>query len=375
VGGVFGGLRGLRVLVDGVRGEFLSGAFEESGFGSEGPEQRVNAGARGSGDEVEALLCCSQVGLEGGEPLGEFFGFEEVGLVHCHQLGSCGEFRVVGGQFVVDGDVVGDEVFSGRIEEVEEEGSALDVFEEADAEAFAFVGALDEAGHVSDDEGEVGEALHDAEVWHQGGEGEVPDGGSARGYGADEGAFAHAGEADDSDVGDEFELHADSDEDCGFSGLSVSWGPFGGGSKEGVSFATSAAGSDSDSAAWLGQVCQQFSGFVNEDEGSRGDGEYAIFARASAHLLMAAFGARFGFKDSEVAVVYEGIFMGVSDDPDVAAFAAIAAVGAATGNTPGPAEGGCTGAALSTLKVNDGLVHKHEPPLHGCTSLTTPRQP
>ena len=115
--------------------------------------------------------------------------------------------------------------------------------QEGDTETAIEVGALDEAGNVGDGEAGagfdgdffLGEAEirgggvadirfydwaarvfvqhHGADVGLQGSEGPVPHAGAAIAEGAEEGALASVGEADEPDVGEEFELELDGERD------------------------------------------------------------------------------------------------------------------------------------------------------------------
>ena len=133
-----------------------------------------------------------------------------VGLVEDEELGLFGEAAAVGLELVADGAPGFDGALGGAVDEVEEDGAAFDVAEEAVTEARAFVGAFDEAGDVREDEllG-VGEA-DDAELGVQGGEGVVRDfGAGCAGDDGEERAFAGVGEADEACVRDEFEAEPD----------------------------------------------------------------------------------------------------------------------------------------------------------------------
>ena len=117
---------------------------------------------------------------------------------------------MIGLEFVVDdSDVVGGIGLRG-VDDVDEEAGALDMAEELEAEAVSFVGALDQAREVGHDVGVVAN-LDDAEHRLQCREGVVGDLRLGAGDGREQGGLAGVGQADEPDIGDEFELELDGD--------------------------------------------------------------------------------------------------------------------------------------------------------------------
>jgi hypothetical protein len=129
------------------------------------------------------------------------FGVEEVGLGDGQDALFIEQLGVVLRQFVEEGLVLPGDV--GRVgrEKEEEERVALDVPEEAEAEAFSLTGALDDAGNVGQDKGVLTADVDNAEVGLEGGEGIVGYLGFGGGEGGEEGRFAGVGKSDESDVG------------------------------------------------------------------------------------------------------------------------------------------------------------------------------
>ena len=84
------------------------------------------------------------------------------------------------------------------------DGIAFDMAEEANAEAFAFAGTLDNARNVGDAERVVVAVFDDAEVGYQGGEWVVGNLGFGRRYHAEKGGLACVGEAHKAYVGQDF---------------------------------------------------------------------------------------------------------------------------------------------------------------------------
>ena len=186
--------RGAVLLDEGGDGVF-QGLDAFAGDGGDGEERQL--AALGKGGELFELVGVGDVGFGGDEDGG--LGGE--GGVEGLELGGddleVGDGVGAGGAF--GGAGVGD------VDEVDDDGGALDVFEELDAEAVAEVRAFDEAGKVGYGEGEfVGEVadLDDAEVGLEGGEGVVGDLGPGGGEARDEGGFADVGVADEAGVGE-----------------------------------------------------------------------------------------------------------------------------------------------------------------------------
>ena len=100
-----------------------------------------------------------------------------------------------------------------RINKMDEEARALDVLQEADAEAGTLMRAFDEAGKIGDDEGaaEFGAVaagaavgVDDAEIRFERGERIVGDFGARGGDDGDERGFSCVGKTDEADIGEKF---------------------------------------------------------------------------------------------------------------------------------------------------------------------------
>ena len=264
-----------------------------------------------------------------------------------------GGFAVV--RFGGDGGV-------GDVNEVDEDGGALDVFEELDAEAGAEVGAFDEAGHVGDGEGLfVGWVadLDDAEVGLEGGEGVVGDFGFGGGEARDERGFADVGEADEAGVGEQAELEAVV---AGFAGAAefvLARGLVGGGGEVLVAAAAASALGDDDFFAGMGEVVDELAGVVVVEQGADGDVEDGVLAgvagHVGAHAVLAALGLPFGVE----AEVDEGVVHAGGAHEDVAAVAAVAAGGTAAGDEFFAAEGHAAVAAVAGLDADSCFIDEH----------------
>ena len=81
--------------------------------------------------------------------------------------------------------------------------------QELDAESVALVRAFDDAGDIGDDEAAVVVHFHDAQIRFERGEGIIGDLGSSGGDDRDERAFAGVREADQANVGKQFQFEAE----------------------------------------------------------------------------------------------------------------------------------------------------------------------
>ena len=99
-------------------------------------------------------------------------------------------------------------MFAGRVDEMQDRAAALDMAEEAVAEAVALVRAFDQAGNVGEHEIALVD-LHHAEAGMQRRERIVGDLRLGGGDGGEQGRFAGVGQADEADVGDQLQPQHD----------------------------------------------------------------------------------------------------------------------------------------------------------------------
>ena len=101
-------------------------------------------------------------------------GVDRIDLVQCDDLDLVGELSVIGLELGAHGLVGLAGMLAGRIDQMQQHAAALDMAEEAVAEARAFMRALDQPGNIREHEfAAVG--IHDAELRMQRGEGIVGD--------------------------------------------------------------------------------------------------------------------------------------------------------------------------------------------------------
>ena len=190
------------------------------------------------------------------------------------------------------------------LDEVDEDASAFEVFEEIEAESFSLTGADDESRDVGDDEadGAIVEG-DDAQVWDEGGEGVIGDFGSGVRDGGNERRFSDAWEPEESDVGQEFHFES---EDTAFAAPSAFGGvrsAVGGGGEVCVSASSAPAFACDESLSSGGDVSDEFVGIGVKDEGSDGDGDGAVVSVFSVHFVVAAWGTVFGAQETAVTEV------------------------------------------------------------------------
>ncbi len=269
-------------------------------------------------------------GQFGFEQVLEFF-VQQVGFGYGQQAGFVQEFGVVLAQFFEQGLVLAGDVVGVAGDDKEEGGVAFDVAQEAQAEPFAAVGALDDAGDVGHDEGACVAIGDDAEVGHQGGEGVVGDFGFGGGEAGQQGGFAGVGEAHQPDVGQQLEL-----EDFPFlaarlAGLGVARGLVGGGLEVGVAQAAAAARYEDALLAVAGDFEFDLAGFGVFGYRAEGHVEHDILAVGAVAVVAAPVAAVPG---QDVLAVFErqqGPDIAVASQNDVPAPPPVAAVGAAFG--------------------------------------------
>ena len=172
----------------------------------QGAENLGHALAGGAGQQVDGAAGGFP---QGGHAGGGFTRGHGVGLVQADDFGLFGQAAAVGGHLAADGAPGFDHVAGGAVDQMEQDGAAFDMAEEAVAEAGAFMGALDQAGDVGEDEFLGGGQADDAELGVQGGEGVVGDFGSGGGDDGQEGGFAGVGQADEAGVGDQLQAQPD----------------------------------------------------------------------------------------------------------------------------------------------------------------------
>src|SRR5581483_11130354 len=131
-----------------------------------------------------------------------------VGLAQGDDLRFVGKTCAIGGELVAHHLPGGERVLFAGIYQVEEDAAALDMAEEAVADAGALGGALDQAGDVGEDE--LAAAMRDhPQLRAQRREGIVADLGTGIGYSVEKSRFSGIGQADETGVGEELQAQPD----------------------------------------------------------------------------------------------------------------------------------------------------------------------
>ena len=219
-------------------------------------------------------------------------------------------------------------MFAGRIDQMQQHAAALDMAEEAVAEAGAFMRALDQAGNVGEHEF-AALRVHDAELRMQRGEGIVGDLRFGRADDGEEGRLAGIGQADEAGIRNQFQPQPDPALFAFLAGIGVARRAVGGGFEMRVAEAAIAALGQHEFFAELGEVVDQRFAILIEDLRADRHLEHDRFAVGAMAVLAHAIGALRRLEVLLVAIVDQRVQPVDDLDDDVAATAAIAAGGAA----------------------------------------------
>ena len=279
-------------------------------------------------------------------------------MVSAIDLGLVVEAGAIAVELAAD-DAPGVERVVGRaVDQVEQQPRALDVAEEAVADAGAFGGALDQAGDVG--EHELAALVADnAELRPERRERIIANLGRRVADRIEEGRLAGIGQAEEADVGKQLQAQPDPHFLAGIAGLVLARGAVGRGLVAGVAAPAHAALEEGDALADLGEVGKQRAVLViGEDLGAdRNLDDEIVTAGAGSVRARPAFAA-WGPEMLGVAEVDQRIEAGDCLENDIAALAAVAAVGAAELDEFLAAEADGTGAAGARADENLGLVEE-----------------
>ena len=283
-----------------------------------------------------------------------------VHLVSYHNLGPGGKLRVVLGKLQIDGVKIRHWIpalATGHVYHMDQQAAAVDVPQEVMAQTGAFTGSLNNAGDISHDEADALVYIDHAQVGEEGGEVVIGDLGPGFADHAEEGGFAHVGEAHQTNVRQQFQLQHHVVALSGQTALGKAGGLAGGGGKMGVAPAALAATAE-DIGLAAGHVLDNFVGFGVPDQGAPGNADDQGLSVLAAFALACAVHAVFCYILALVAEVHQGGEIVIHLKDDVAAVTAVAAVRAAGGNIFFTVEGYAAVAAVAGLYGDAGLVHK-----------------
>ena len=243
---------------------------------------------------------------------------------------------------------------------MQEDGGALDMTEEAVADAGPFMSAFDQPGYVG--KHEIGAVdAHHAEIGVKRGEGIVGDLRLGRADRGQEGRLSGIGKSDDAGIGDELEPKPDMHLLALLAGIGVARRLVGRRLEAGIAESAIAAAQQNDAVAGRNEIRDQGLPVFVEDLRARGHGQHHFGALGAGAVLAHAVPALFRLEMLLVAVVEKRIEVGHALDDDVAAFAAVAAVGAAELDELLAAEADGAVAAVARTHIDLGGIEE----LHG----------
>ena len=223
--------------------------------------------------------------------------------------------------------------------------------QEAQSQAFALAGPLDDAGDVRHDKRFAFAVGHDAQVGLQRGEGIVGNLRLGGRHGGEQGRFACVGEAHQTYVGQQFQFQDDGHFLHRLAWLCEARCLSRSGAEVPVAQSAASAFQQNDLLPVLGDVAQVFARLGVVGHGAAGHFYHLVLAiLAEAAVLRAAFAVS-GQHVSLVLEVQQRPVVAVAAQDDVAAASAVAAVGSALGHVLGAVHVCGTPAALARAAV------------------------
>ena len=292
-------------------------------------------------------------------------GIEHVDLAQRHDLGLFGQPVAIGFELGAHGLVGLARIFLLRRNQMQQHARALDMAEEAVADADAFMRAFDQAGNVGDDEFARVDA-GDAEAGMQRGEGIVGDLRLGRGDRRQEGRLAGIGQADQAGIGDQLQPQPDRQLLAGQAGIGAARRLVGRGLEMLVAEAAIAALGQPEALADLGQVADQRLVVLVEDLRAGRHLQRHVGALGAGHVAAHAVDAGLGLEMLLVAIVDQRVQPVDGLQPDIAAAAAVAAVRPAELDEFLAPERHRAGAAVAGADIDLGLIEKFHRITHFC---------
>src|SRR5690606_34624903 len=212
------------------------------------------------------------------------------------------------------------------VHQVQQQPRALHVAQEQAAQPGAVGGALDQSGDVGDHEAAAGFDADHAQVRVQGGERIVGDLRRGRGHGADQGALAGVGEAEQADVGQQLELQSQQPLLALLARRELPRRAVGRALEVHVAKAALAAPGHEQAVAVAGHVAADLVGGDVDDLGADRADDRGVLAALAVALLAHAVLATLGAEPLLVAEVDQGVEVLRRLQPHAAAVAAVATV-------------------------------------------------
>ena len=216
------------------------------------------------------------------------------------------------------------------------------------AQARALAGPLDDAGDIRHDEADAVLHVDHPQVGVEGGEMVVGNLGVGPADHAEKGGFAHVGEAHQTYVRQKLQLQHHLEALAGQAALGEAGGLAGGGGEVGVAPAAFAAPAK-DEGLVPGHVLDDLARLQVPDQSAPGDPDGEGLAVLTGLAFALAVGAVFRHVFALIAEIHEGGQVVVHLQDDMAARAAVSAVGAARGHVFLPVEGHGAVAAVARL--------------------------
>src|SRR5579862_1842552 len=177
---------------------------------------------------------------------------------------------------------------------MDEQAGALDVAQELRAKSLAEVRAFNQSGYVGDDEGFfIGHFAHghDSEVGLEGSERVVGDFGASGGDARDERGLAGVWEADEANIGEQFEFEAVGALLAGAAQLVFARSLVRAGGKVLVAASATAAFGNDDLLIWVLEIVDELAGLLIVEAGADGDleddGAAVLPGAVGAHAVFA----------------------------------------------------------------------------------------
>ena len=250
-----------------------------------------------------------------------------------------------------------------RIDQVQQHAGALQVAQEQVAQAGALGGALDQARHVGDDEALARTDAHDTQVRMQRGEGIVGDLRPRVRDRGDQRRLAGVGHAQQADIGQHAQLQLERLDLAGPARGLLARRAVGAGLEVQVAEAAVAALGQDDLLAVLEQLGDDLLGLGVADDRAHRHAQHHVLA-SGAELVRAATGLAIArLVAAGVAEIDQRVQVAVAQRVDMAAAAAVAAIGAAKGNELLAPEARAAGTTVSGGHVDRDLIDK----FHACS--------
>src|SRR5262245_2489096 len=266
--------------------------------------------------------------LEAGDLLFQRFRRERIGFVERDHFGFLCEAAAIGLELRPHGLVGLAGMLAGAVDEMQEDAAALDMTEEAVAEARAFVRAFDQTRNIGEHELALVDRDH-AELRMQRGERIVGDLRPRRAHGGKEGRLAGIREPDDAGVSDQLQAQPDRALLARLARIGVARRAVGRGLEVRVAEAAVAAFGEHRALAHLGEIGEQRLTVLLVDLGADRNLHHNVGAVRAMAILAHAATAVLGGVVLLIAVVDQRVEALDGERHHVATLAAVAAVGPA----------------------------------------------